>query len=343
MKRLLISLLALVLLVAPLSVLAQDGDTASVEVFVTDDGAFLTVLPPGWAADGDRFDGLTIANDPAILEAMDADLGDGPASGQFAMLVLALPLGDVEMMLGEDAELDAILELIISFMSGDEDTPEFGEISELVDEDLEFEGVVAYGANEKFDAMITAYELAPFTYGIAVLMAAPGELEDWEETGLTLVTLTSYAPELDADYTTADGLSFSYPSDWLVVEQEGIVTITSEELDMESEDVLLESGQFAVSLVNLSALGISDMALEDVAELLLDELLEEGDEANDPLILIIDGDEILLVSVENETENEGGFILHDHDGTIYAAIYVGANGESGLVGYLAASMLLSIE
>lgn len=344
MKRLLIGLLALALVIVPFSAFAQEGDeTPVIETFVTEDGSFLTVFPDGWAADGSAEEGLTIANDPAILEAMANDEEGGPASGQFALLIFPLPADMMDMMVGEDAAMSDILTTFIGLMASEEDPdmPVFGEATELIDEELEFEGVVAYGANDKFDAAILAYDLAPATYGISLFMAAPGELADFEEIAMQIVALTAFSPALDASYTAADGLTLSYPAAWLVVE-EGVVTVTSEELDMESEDVILESGQYAVSFLNLTALGIPGATLEEMADLVLTELLDEGDEANDPLRLVIGEDEILLISVDNETENEGGLILYDQDGTVYAAVYAGPNGESGLVGYLAASMLLSI-
>lgn len=340
MKRLLISLIALALLVVPLSAFAQDGETFTLEGFVTEDGSFFALLPDGWAADGNAVDGLTIANDEAILEAMEADEEGGPESGQFAMLVLPLPSGELAAMLGEEATFSDVLALVMQFMGESEDMPAFGEISDL--EDAAIEGAAAYGANDKFDAMMAAFDLAPGTYGIVVLMAAPGELGEFEDMGLDIASGVSYSPALDTVYTTADGLVLSYPANWIVVEDEGIVTITSEELDMESEDVILESGQYALSYLNLTALGITAETLEDYADILLAELLDEGDTPNDPVLLILGEDEILVVSVNNETENEGGLILHDHDGTIYAGVYAGPNGEADLVGYMTANILLNL-
>ncbi|MCB9436766.1 MAG: hypothetical protein H6673_07195 [Anaerolineales bacterium] len=339
MKRLFISLIALALLVVPLSAFAQDDDTFTIEGFVTEDGSFFALLPDGWAADGNAVDGLTIANDEAILDAMEADEEGGPESGQFAMLVLPLPSGELAAMLGEEASFSDVLALVMQFMGDSEDMPAFGEIGEL---DAAISGAAAYGANDKFDAMMAAFDLAPGTYGILVLLAAPGELSEFEDTGLDVASGVSYSPALDTEYTTADGLVLSYPSNWIVVEDTGVVTITSEELDMESEDVILESGQYALSFLNLTALGLTGETLEDYADAVLAELLEEGDIPADPVRLILGDEEILVISVSHESDNEGGLILHDHDGTIYAGVYAGPNGEADLAGYMTANILLNL-
>lgn len=341
MKRILCLLLLLTIAI-PFTAFAQSDATPSVEVFSTEDGSFIVLLPEGWAGDGNIDDGLTVANSADTLETlMNSDV---PVleSGEFGMVILPLPSFFLELIgLSADASHAEILEVILSFLLADGTFPTVGDISDLTGEEYGFDGVVASGSNEDLEIKVVAYTLAVDTIGIAVMVSASGELASFEDDASIVLGTASYSPALTQWYTNEDvALDFSYPDGWEVnIDDNGLVYVTND--PSVDPDADLESGQFVIAIVNLTAFGLAGASLEDSANTLLPLLLDEGDTAEEPVILVIGDDEIFVVSVDG-SNSDGGLILHEHDGSIYAAIYVSAVDEARLVGYIGAAILLSI-
>lgn len=344
MKRLLCLLLLLTIAI-PFTALAQDDATPVYEVFVTEDGAFITLLPEGWVAAGDGEDGLQVANSEETMTAMDSDEADGPESGQFAMVIVPLPTEMLALFGGseEGTYTDTLMIMMDLFSEGD-DFPTFDEPAELSDQDYGFDGAYVYGQNETMDAKMIVYDLAADTIGVAILLSAPGELEEFEPAATGIIVTASYAPPLEEIYSSEDSaVEFAFPVGWTAnVDENGLVYVTN---DPEvTTDTTLQSGQFAVAVINLSAFGMAGDTLEASAGNILPLLLEEGDTTDDPVILAIGDDEVLVINVDNEDEtvNDGGLVIREVDGTMYAAVYASAYDEARLIGYTAAAILLSI-
>ncbi|MCB9436765.1 MAG: hypothetical protein H6673_07190 [Anaerolineales bacterium] len=345
MKRLLCLLLLLTIAI-PFTALAQEDATPVYEVFVTEDGAFITLLPDGWVAEGDGDGGLQVANSTETMDAMNNSDVMGPESGQFAMLILPLPAEMLDLFGGSaDSSYSEILTIMMGLFGEGDDFPSFGEPIELSGEEYGFDGAYATGSSELTDAKMIVYDLAVGTIGVAVLVAAPGELDNFEAEAGSVIVTASYAPALDESYSNEDAaVEFDYPAGWKAdVDENGLVYVTNDpEVTPDSD---LQSGQYAVAVINLSAFGLAGDTLEATADNILPLLLDEGDTADDPVILVVGDDEVFVIGVSNEDEttNDGGLVIRDVDGTMYAAVYASAYDEARLIGYTAAAILLSIS
>lgn len=346
MKRLLY-LLLLVMIAIPFTASAQDDATPVYEVFVTEDGSFITLMPDGWVAKGNFEDGLIVANNADALYMMSNDSEDftAPQPGEFGLGIAAFPNELFELFeLPEDASYSEILTTFLGLMMDDPSFPAIEEQGELAGDEFGFAGAYATGSNELMDLQLVVFDLSANTTGVVLMAAAPSEMSNFEAEAAQILITTSYTSPLEEVYSSEDSaVEFAYPAGWKAdVDENGLVYVTN---DPEvTTDTTLQSGQFAVAVIDLSALGMAGDTMEASANNILPVLLAEGDVADDPVILAIGEDKVLVINVDNEDEtvNDGGLVIREVDGTMYAAVYASAYDEARLIGYTAAAILLSI-
>lgn len=347
MKRL-FCLLLLLITAVPFTAFAQDdAETPRYEMYRTEDGTFVTLLPEDWVATGNNIDGLIVGNSPAALYMMsnESETFTPPQPGEFGLGIAALHRDLLAILdVPADASYTDMLDIFIGLMMDDPSFPSIEEQGELTGDEFDFAGAYATGSNAIMDLKLVVFDLSVDTIGLVLMAAAAGEMADFEIEAAQVLVTTSYAPPLEETYTNEDAtLSFGYPSGWEAkVDESGLVYVTN--APEVALDAQMEPGQFIISVLDLTALGLAGSTLEESAEALLPLILDEGDVADDPAILVMGENEILVIGVDNEdtTQNDGGLILHEHNGSIYAVAYVSAYDEASLVGYIGAAILLSI-
>ena len=179
-------LIVILLLVLPLIVVAcgdddDDDNGGSSDLSQTFEGAGYKVqLPEGWEASAEGSE-LMIASKEGILDST-----EGPQKGEFALMVMATPMSDLEGM-----EAKAAFEMMAGFMaseSGDESAaPEVKDIK-LGDTDAYR---VDMSMEEDSDGFIIGFEQGDNMIIVAGV-SAKGELGDHEDTALKIIETLEY-------------------------------------------------------------------------------------------------------------------------------------------------------
>lgn len=332
MKRLILFVL-LTMLVAALPTGAQE-DTGT--YFFTEDGSFAVYLPVGWSATGNAEDGLQIGNAETPVELLDEEEGS-PQPGQAGMIVLALPAAALE--LEPDAYAD-VLEMMLASMD-DEDMPPMSAV-----EEYDFAGraaAMATGSNDENDAMFVSYAIAPGTFGIAVIVTAPGELDLHTEVMLEVLDGASYA--LPLEQTLEGGVSFDYPADWNAYEEEPGLLMIIENAEGVADQSTFNPGDYAMLLFpDLGALGMQGMDVSAIAADLAVSLFVENTDISAPISLDANGVAAGAVVFRSQEGVAGSVFVVGDDMDGYKGIIVAASeGESKLIDLTALNILLSVE
>lgn len=349
MKRALSFSLSLLLIAAvlfiPAGVRAQE-DTEAFNVFITEDGAFGVFLPEGWAADGSREGGLTIANSQEALDALLSDETEGgPESGQVGILVLTLDRETQELLgIAEDASFVDALNTVVALILEDESEEEVPVMTEVTEFDFNGKPAAsAEGTTSDVHVLFLAYEIAPDTLAVAYLVTAPGELDAVRENGINMIDNVGYSLPLDETFTSETaGISFSYPAGWLAEESGPVVIVSNSEEAMAADE--LGEDQYGLIVINPANIGITSTDLTEVAAALADQLKEETDEVVGPIILMVGEQEIVGMAASNPDGNgDGGVFVTNTPKGIMAVAYAGSTGQAALIGFSALQVLLSIE
>lgn len=334
---LMLSLLLLVMLIVPAGVTAQE-DEMSVTFYITEDGSFSVTLLDGWAADGNRDDGITIANSEEVLAKFNED--EDPAPDDIAIQLLALPPEFVsELGLDEDASYADILNVFVPFiMQENEEELELGEVLDIELGTQAASAIVAIG--ETSEAALVVYTLAPETLGLAIVAGAPGFIEESSDLALAVLASAQYSLPLEESFED-DLVSFSYPTEWVAQDEGGIYSLTNDAAALEADE--LEEGQYGIILLNAEAAGISGESTTEIANAFRDQLQEEGDEYSEAIEFEVDGMAASVIEVTSlEEGNEGGVLVVETDLGFLVAVYVNAPGQN-YIGLTALNVLLSVE
>jgi hypothetical protein len=326
--------------VATLGLAPVSAQDESFTVYFTEDMAFSTVLPDGWVADGNRDDGLTVANSAdALGRALDEEGIFNP--GDLALKVFALPedqLGGTPV----DEFLALVAEQVVASTS--DDPPEFSEV-----EELDFAGraaVSTMGISSDVGAGLIMYPFAPQTYAVAVIAATPDELDAMIETGLNALATVRYSLPLDA--TQDDELvTFNYPDGWVLQIESPLYMLANDQVAFDAEDP--GEGQYKIVLADLSAfeVDVATLSLADATTTWVEGLLSEGQTASDPLTLTLDGVEVITEDVFNEDgDTVGGVFVVQFaslENTVWGVAFGAAPGDSYQISLTALNMLWGLQ
>lgn len=143
--------------------------------FISDDGALTFDYPEGWMVQGNS-NQVVISNSQAALPSGSG----GPASGQFFASVVIAPVLDTP---GLSAEANAlqVLEVYSEFFAADSEGAAFGEATTFTLNSNSAARAENIGSNTNQSAVI-AFDLGNEIFAVAVAVAAPGELANYEPT-----------------------------------------------------------------------------------------------------------------------------------------------------------------
>lgn len=143
--------------------------------FISDDGALTFDYPEGWTVQGNS-NQVVISNSQTALPSGSG----GPASGQFFASVVIAPVLDTP---GLSAEANAlqVLEVYSEFFAADSEGAAFGEAGTFTLNSKSVARAENIGSNTSQSAVI-AFDLGNEIFAVAVAVAAPGELANYEPT-----------------------------------------------------------------------------------------------------------------------------------------------------------------
>lgn len=326
MKRLL--LIALLLLIP--TVRAQDEDAPI--YYVTDDGGLAVMLPPGWAAEGNADIGLNVGNGPDVLAKFRNDEALAPGEAGFGVVVLDAELR-AAWRIRAGISLEELLSSVLYLMIAGDEVP--------IAESFEFAGrpaartVLSETAGGDFVAVL--WLVAPRVQGLAVVGAAPGELDAMEAELLDVLATVRYSPPLEGTYS--DAQRFDYPQGWTATSGERTAIVLRNESDVGAA-AGLEAGQFEFRLYpdNFAA-GLEAGTIQSVAEGFASFLGDPEAEVEPTITLTVAEREVALVRVDGT----GGWLATALPHGMAALSYQAAPGEAHLVELMAINTLLSLE
>lgn len=323
--------------VVPSAIHAQEDEST---FFITEDKSFSVVLPAGWFADGDREEGLSVANSEEALAAMGSeDDQSAPEEGQLGIQVIALPissLGDTEQTLLE------VLDTLIGILSADE--PVF-EVTESQEIDMAgHPAAYAVATTSEVESAAVVYVIAPGTYGVAFMATQPGGLDALLEDAFNVLATVRHSLAIEESFDNGT-FAFNYTTDWFTEDVEVAVIVHDSEETSTAED--LADGQYRITIFSLDSLGIdTSVSMEEAATSFVALALEDDETASEPFTLEIAEIEFVIVDVLNGDEEYigGVFVTSIPALDIYVGAAFGASPNNAYqVSLTALSMLFTLE
>ncbi len=187
-KRSMLVVLVLVVVVALLAACGGDDKKSSsssvnLSQSFTSETGITVKYPDGWVAK-DASGTVYVANSQAAMDAMEAAEGGGPAKGQSAIVLMAMPVDALGGMSVEDS-----FKAMVQSIGGEDENTKLGDVKEV-----KVNGQTAYRAD------LTSPDGEGFYLGwenngaliIAAGVAATGELKDMESTQLKVIDSVTY-------------------------------------------------------------------------------------------------------------------------------------------------------
>ena len=161
-------------------------DVSDVELDAEIEGMGISLsYPTDWAAEVDEMEGgIVLANSAEILEIV-GDSETGPESGQFGMIVMAMPLADLGGIDGRTA-----FEMMAGFMASESSDESDTEVKDVVLGDLEAYRIDV-SAQDGADGFVIGIETDEALV-LAVAVSAVGEIDDFEGTALAIISTIEY-------------------------------------------------------------------------------------------------------------------------------------------------------
>jgi hypothetical protein len=347
MKKSAFSLLIVVILLGaglgmPAGTSAQDD---SFTLFFTEDQAFSSVLPNGWAANGSREDGLILASSEATLQLYQAAEDSKPQPGDLIIQVYAFP---EEAMAG--LPMTDFLSAVAQEMQADSDAPP--ELSDLEEFDLAGrEAAVVTGVSSEVGAHVIMYLLAPGHYALAVIATTPDDLDAVTEDAMTILATVRFSLSLD-ETQDDEYVTFGYPTGWVLNTFEGmppIYGLANSEEAFNAEDLI--EGQYKIILADLGAsfgVDVANLSVADATVAWVQGLLNEGETATDPITITLDnGVEIVTLDVLNKDGSYvGGVFVAQFtafENVVEGVAFASAPDASYQISLTALNMLLGLQ
>ncbi|KAB2865348.1 MAG: hypothetical protein F9K46_03850 [Anaerolineae bacterium] len=332
LQRFFALILALVFVFAAFAPVRAQDDAAPTSFFITEDGAFSVELPEGWYAAGD-LSGLQVSNNEALLSAESFEVTE---SGSLAFLVL--PLSDVDLEgFGLTVE-SPILEIGTAFapLFADE-TTNVGEPEEVAD------GVARISvADATNDGVVyVADDLAPGYIGVAIMAALKGEMtEEAELEILTILSDVNFSLPLDEPFISGDdGLSFSYPTDWVINDIGGGVALVFDSqttLDNAGAEADIVEGETRIGIIGIQPANVPAELTEETLQAFAVQATTElaSSSENNPVVgepellenEVFPGGFVVYVPVSSDIA-EGGVFLVNNEGVLHVILFSGALDE----------------
>lgn len=338
MKRLFLILSVIALMITPMSLLAQNDN-----FYVTEDGAFAVFLPDGWSAQGDA-EGLFLGTSEDTLGIIQDESDEVPiiASGEIGLVVTPFPIELFETMnVDPSGSLADILQQFATSLDPEIQTSEIMEV--------EVGGLPAAMVQISEDGGELAFilhRLAPEVVGFSAVVVGDNAFDEVIEDIVSGLGEVSYSLPLEEFYE--DGAnSVMYPAGWTsndeLIEDALIITNVPEYLEL--EDAELQSDEVVYVLFDVSDIAAENEGdLEATASGFAELLLSEGDVADEPGTIDVNGREVAGLSVTNEIEGEGEggiAVTQGPDGQVYGILYATADNEGSLIAWTAVQILLS--
>jgi hypothetical protein len=174
-----IALVAAYLMVLPLHVLAQENMVTSTVA----NGLVSVQHPEGWGVEAGPQQTINIANDPAMLDAIKE--GDFEiSSGQVGLTVFYIPTaGAVEQgVQGPNSEERAAYLAALLTPEDPASLVSIGEVELIAHEGQPTLARFTYSYGDVFEGMNVVWDISENVIGIAIVMTAPGETTNVEET-----------------------------------------------------------------------------------------------------------------------------------------------------------------
>ncbi len=343
MKRLTLFLSVIALIVAPISLFAQDDEDG---LYVTEDGAFAVFLPDDWLATGDA-EGLFVATSAETLELIQDESDELPVidSGEIGIVVVPFSFDLFEFFdLETTASPVEIAEALLA--DEEEDVSLVGEITEV--EVGGFPAAMIHVSQAEGELVAIIHRLGPTVLGTTGVVVGDNAFDDVIEDIISGLGEVNYSLPLEEFYE--DGAnSVLYPAGWTsndeLIEDALIITNVPEYLEL--EDAELQSDEVVYVLFDVSDIAAeNDNDLEATVSAFAEQFLEEGDEAGEPAIIAVQERHVAGLSVTSEVEGqaEGGVaVTEGPDGQFYGILYATADNEGDLVIWTGVQILLSIN